>query len=59
MKAQTIQKISCNFCEKIQNFAKCKYTGGPDSIVVEPRYLKLFLYNVPYMHDVLHIDILQ
>ena len=28
MKVQTIQKISCNFHEKIQNFAKCKYTGG-------------------------------
>ena len=27
MKVQTIQKITCNFREKIQNFAKCKYTG--------------------------------
>ena len=25
--------ISCNFSEKIQNCAKCKYTEGPDSIV--------------------------
>ena len=25
MKVQTIQKITCNFREKIQNFAKCKY----------------------------------
>ena len=24
----TIQKISCNFRKKIQNFAKCKYTRG-------------------------------
>ena len=28
MKVQTIQKMSCNFREKLQNFAKCKYTGG-------------------------------
>ena len=28
IKVQTIQKITLNFREKIQNFAKCKYTGG-------------------------------
>ena len=33
MKVQTIQNISCNFHEKIQNFA------GPDSIVVAPHYI--------------------
>ena len=28
MKVQTIQQISCNFREKIQNLSKNKYTGG-------------------------------
>ena len=28
IKVQTIQKITCNFREKIQHFAKNKYTGG-------------------------------
>ena len=28
VKVQTIQKISCNFRKKIQNFPKNKYTGG-------------------------------
>ena len=35
MKVQTIQNISCNFREKIQNIYL-----GPDSIVVELHFLK-------------------
>ena len=31
MKVQTILKLKCNFREKIQIFAKCKYTEGQNS----------------------------
>ena len=43
MKVQTIQNIPCNFREKIQNSAKCKYIymyWGPDSIVVAPYFFE-------------------
>ena len=39
MKVQAIQNITCNFREKIQNFAKCKLYWGPSSIVVAPHFL--------------------
>ena len=46
VKVQTIQKISCNFREKIQNFAKCKYTGGQNQQKWHPiiymNYSRLF-----------------
>ena len=41
MKVQTIQKITCNFREKIQNFAM-KIYWGPESIVVAPHFLIAF-----------------
>ena len=43
MKVQTIQKISCNFRQKIQNFSKKKIYRGPDSVVVEPHFLRFLI----------------
>ena len=54
MKVQTIEKISCNFRQKIQNFAKCKYrfnsSGTPLFVCMQKREnAKIPARKIPYI----------